>query len=106
MRPSNMTPITKKSSYKIEIWNCEKEHRFVNMILTFCSEYGCNDYEFRYDSKFEIIELCGNDFKYHTAYKNPRFKLLAECLYMSQTKLIEKLKIKAQIELSYQILPF
>ena len=43
MRPSNMTPITKKSSYKIEIWNCEKEHRFVNMILTFCSEYGCNE---------------------------------------------------------------
>ncbi len=101
-----MIPITKKSSYKLEVWHCDVNSRFVNMTLTFCSEYGCSEYDFRLDTTIDLVEISCNDFKYHTAFKNKRFKLIAQCLYMSQTKLIDKLRTKAQMELSYELLPF
>ena len=105
-----MIPITKKSSYKIEVWHSDESQQnygsnFINMILTFKSEYGFNCYDFRYDKRNKLIEIDTN-FKWSPAFKNSRFKLLAECLYMSQTRLINRLIATAKIEMSYTELPF
>ena len=112
-----MIPITKKSSYKIEVWHSDESQQnygsqvgfkpcnFINMTLTFKSEYGFNYYEFRYDKRNKLIEI-GTNFRWSTAFKNRRFKLLAECLYMSQTRLINRLIATARIEMSYVELPF
>jgi hypothetical protein len=121
-----MIPITKKSSYKIEVWHSDESQQnyrsqgafkpcnFINMTLTFKSEYtsalpwtqrGPDYYEFRYDKRNKLIEI-GTNFRWSTAFKNRRFKLLAECLYMSQTRLINRLIATARVEMSYAELPF
>jgi hypothetical protein len=123
---NNMIPITKKSSYKIEVWHSDESQQnhgsqvgfkpcnFINMTLTFKSEYtsalpwtqrGPDYYEFRYDKRNKLIEI-GTNFRWSTAFKNRRFKLLAECLYMSQTRLINRLIATARVEMSYAELPF
>ena len=76
------------------------------MTLTFQSEYGFNHYEFRYNKINKLIDVVDFDGKYVLAFKNNRFKLLAQCLYMSQTRLINRLIATARIEMSYVELPF
>ena len=113
-----MIPITKKSSYKIEVWHSDESQEnygssvgfkpcnFINMTLTFQSEYGVTHYEFRYDKRNRLVEIFGNGWRWSTAFKNNRFKLIAECLYMSQTRLVNRLIATAKVEMSYVELPF
>ena len=113
-----MIPITKNSSYKIEVWHSDESQEnygsivgfkpcnFINMTLTFKSEYGFNHYEFRYDKRNKLVEVADFNGFYDQAFKNSRFKLLAECLYMSQTRLINRLIATAKVEMSYTELPF
>ena len=113
-----MIPITKKSSYKIEVWHSDESQQnhgsqvgfkpcnFINMTLTFKSEYGFNFYEFRYCKRNKLVEVADFNGEYVQAFKNSRFKLLAECLYMSQTRLINRLIATARVEMSYVELPF
>lgn len=112
-----MIPITKKSSYKIEVWHSDESQQnyksqgafkpcnFINMTLTFQSEYGVSHYEFRYDKRNKLVEI-GTQVGWSTAFKNSRFKLLSYCLYMSQARLINRIMATARVEMSYVELPF
>jgi hypothetical protein len=112
-----MIPITKKSSYKIEVWHSDESQQnyrsqvefkpcnFINMTLTFKSEYGFSYYEFRYDKRIKLVEIADMT-GYVKAFKNDRFKLIAQCLYMSQTRLVNRIMATARVEMSYAELPF
>ena len=123
---NNMIPITKKSSYKIEVWHSDESQQnhgsqvgfkpcnFINMTLTFKSEYtsalpwtqrGPDYYEFRYDKRIKLVEIADMT-GYVKAFKNDRFKLIAQCLYMSQTRLVNRIMATARVEMSYVELPF
>ncbi len=108
-----MIPITKKASYKIEVWHSDESQEnlgfkpcnFINMTLTFQSEYGVSHDEFRYDKRNKLVEI-GTQVGWSTAFKNSRFKILSQCLYMSQTRFINRLIATAKVEMSYVELPF
>ena len=102
---NNMIPITKNTSYNIIADDEDTTSDFIDLTINFKSEYGFNYYEFRYDKRNKLIEI-GTNFRWSTAFKNRRFKLLAECLYMSQTRPINRLIATARVEMSYAELPF
>jgi capsule polysaccharide export protein KpsE/RkpR len=102
---NNMIPITKNTSDNIIADDEDTTSDFIDLTINFKSEYGFSYYEFRYDKRIKLVEIADMT-GYVKAFKNDRFKLIAQCLYMSQTRLVNRIMATARVEMSYAELPF
>ena len=104
----NMIKINKNTSYNIIADDEDTTSDFIDLTINFKSEYGSNCYDFIYhktDRNIDILTNGSDGCTYAQAFKNKRFKLLAQCLYKSQIELLKELEVKALIEMSYINLP-
>ena len=101
-----MMRLPKNVRYKIVAEESDLESEYIDLTIYFKSEFSSNWFDFRCHKKTKLVEISSPSFRYVTAFKNDRFKLLAHCTHMNQASLIKEIQKESMREASYEILPF